>query len=153
VVSDSEFVFRTTKRIDWSIFERILSGLSQIRVRVFDGEEERTMREERSLRRWKRNEKVSKTGPESFYITLNRVGLDPIHFSHVLDRVIWILMDPDQSNASDAFWRSGSINHVGLGFLPVGFRVSSGFLEFLATCAHYLATWTPGMLWFSCNFL
>ena len=45
-------------------------------------------------------------------------------------------MDPDQSNASEAFWRSGSINRVGLGRVALGFLLSFQLLDFLAMFTH-----------------
>ena len=56
-------------------------------------------------------------------------------------------MDPDQSNASEAFWRSGSIHRVGLGRVALDMLASFQFFCFLAINTPLFAIWTIYVLW------
>jgi len=49
---------------------------------------------------------------------------------------------PDQSNAPEAFWRSGSIREFGLGLFTHGFSLFYVFLVFLLCLPPVLAIWT-----------
>jgi len=77
------------------------------------------------------------------YKALEPGGFWPDPAPHALDRLIQVLMDLDQSNAPEAFWRSGSINRVGLGRLDWVLWFLFSFLDFLANCTYISATWTP----------
>jgi len=57
-------------------------------------------------------------------------------------------MDPDQSNISEAFWRSGSIHQRGFGPGSFGFSAYFQFLDFLAMFTPIFVIWTPCAFYF-----
>jgi len=100
--------------------------------------EERRRKKEKHLRKMKGNRI-----PRFLYTRVDRVGPDPVHFAHALNRWILILVDPDQSNAPEAFWRSGSVCVFGFGLFTRGLWFLFSFLNFLAIFTPILAVWTP----------
>jgi len=109
----------------WVGFERLGLGFQRER-------RERRRKKEKHLR------KMRGTGLVLPYIERwNRVGwLDPA--PHALNRWILILVDPDQSNAPEAFWRSGSICVFGFGLFTRGLWLFFQFLEFSCYIHLYL---------------
>jgi len=109
----------------------------------FASEKKRERREEREEREMKEENELNRA--KTFYISaLDRVGSDPIQhpvFPAIRSRFSGY---PDQSNASEAFWRSGSTKLHGFGLHNRGLWVSFFFfLEFVAMHTSILVIWTP----------
>ncbi len=115
------------------MFRPFLGRIGRTRVRFW------RERRERPEKKGKEERKMSRSGSCELYVGVwvGRFRLDPVlMFARPLDLG---LGHPDQSNAPEAFWRSGSIREFGLGLFTHGFGLFHIFLVFLLCLPPVLA--------------